>query len=511
MNDQAAGVAADNVGPESVERSIIEPRRRAGIATHYLRYSFSNGIVMLAGFITFPILTRLLDNTQFGILRYYETMMLLGVAVCKLGAPHAIVRFYPYEGGLRKQRAFGTNLVVLPMALSITLWATVATALGVWAWTGNHAFSPLLWCALAMIPMLACINIIQSVVRAGERSDIVMATRISGRMAELVLVLAAVILVQQSAWAVFGGRIAAAVLLLSWLAYWMYRNVHAARVAVDWRAVRTGLVYGLPLMAHEIAFSMLANMDRVLLKHLTGDFAAVGIYAIGYSLAMQLNVFIDVTLSEAFNPAVTRAYESGGAVAVRALKERVLLPMTYAVVAIVGMLLVCGHDLLVALSGPSKAASGEVFVIVGMSVSLYAMFAIANYGLQLEKRTVAVLVITLGAALLNIGMNFLLIPRMGYMGAAWSTAISYGALCIAQFVICPKGLARLPDARSGTIALVSLALLLVVARGTDLFGLENTWARLGTAAVLFVLLYALPVLTLDPRIRTLLLSLRKPH
>jgi O-antigen/teichoic acid export membrane protein len=505
MNDQAG------VAPEAVERSIVEPSRRPGIATHYLRYSLSNGIVMLAGFISFPILTRLLDNTQFGILRYYETMMLLGVAVFKLGTSHAIVRFYPYDGGLRKQRAFGTNLVVVPMVLSVALWLTVATAVGVWAWTGEHTFSPLLWCALALIPMLACINIIQSVVRAGERSDIVMATRISGRMAELVLVLGAVILVQQSAWAVFGGRIAAAILLMAWLGYWMFRNVHAARVAIDWRLVRTGLCYGLPLMAHEIAFSILANMDRVLLKHITGDFAAVGIYAIGYSLAMQLNVFIDVTLSEAFTPAVTRAYESGGAAAVRALKERVLLPMTYAVVAIVGMLLVCGHDLLVALSGPSKAASGEVFVIVGMSVSLYAMFAIANYGLQLEKRTMAVLGITLGAALLNIGMNFLLIPRMGYMGAAWSTAISYGALCVAQFVICPKGLARLPDARSGTIALAALALLLVVGRGTDLFGLENVWVRLAVAAGLFVFLYALPVLALDARLRTMLLSLRKPR
>lgn len=508
MSEQA-GVAAQ--GADDVEGPIIEPRRRPGIATHYLRYSLSNGIVMLAGFISFPILTRLLDNTQFGILRYYETMMLLGVAVFKLGTPQAIVRFYPYDGGTRRQLAFGTNIVAVPMVLSMALWVLLITGVATWAWTGDRTFSPLLWCALALIPMLAGINIIQSVVRAGERSDIVMATRISGRMAELVLVLGAVILVQQSAWAVFGGRIAAAVLLLAWLAYWMYRNVHAARSAIDWRAVRTGLVFGLPLMAHEIAFSVLANMDRVLLKHITGDFAAVGIYAIGYSLAMQLNVFIDVTLSDAFTPVVTRSYESGGAEAVRSLKERVLLPMTYAVVAIVGLLLVSGHDMLVALSGPSKAASGEVFVIVGISVSLYALFAIANYGLQLERRTMAVLGITVAAALLNIGMNFLLIPRMGYMGAAWSTAVSYGALCIAQFLACPKGLARLPDGRSATIALISLALLLVVGRGTDLFGLTHTWARLAAGAGLFLTLYAVPVLLLDARMRALLLSLRKAH
>jgi O-antigen/teichoic acid export membrane protein len=501
MNDQA------RVAQDGVETPMAQPRPPS-IATHYLRYSFSNGMVMLAGFISFPILTRFLDNTQFGILRYYETMMLLGVAVLKLGTPHAVVRFYPYSGDPAQARAFGTNMVLIPTILTVALWALVVTGTGIWAWTGQHSPSPLLWCALAMIPMLAGIAIVQSVMRASERSDIVMTTRILGRMVELLLVVGAVILVQRSALSVFGGRIFAAVLLLGWLSYWMYRNVHVSRNSVDWAAVRAAMIYGLPLMAHEIAFSILANMDRVLLKHITGDFAVVGIYAIGYALAMQINVFIDATLSEAFTPVVMRSYETGGADAVRALKQRVLLPMTYAVVAIVGMLLISGHDMLVALSGQDKTASGEVFVVVGITVSLYAMFAIANYGLQLKKRTMPVLVITVGAALLNIVMNLILVPRMGYMGAAWSTAISYAALAAAQFLICPKGLARAPDARSATVALACLALLLVVGRGTDLFGLDNTWARLGAAAVLFIGLYALPVLMLDGRLRTMLRALK---
>jgi len=239
----------------------------------------------------------------------------------------------------------------------------------------------------------------------------------------------------------------------------------------------------------------------VLLKQLTGDFAMVGIYAIGYSLAMQLNVFIDATLSEAFTPVVMRAYETGGSDAVRGLKERVLLPMTYAVVAIIAMLLVSGQDVLVALSGRDKAASGPVFIVIGITISTYALFNIANYGLQLKKRTMQVLIITLGAALLNIVMNLILIPRMGFMGAAWSTAIAYGALAIAQFVICPRGLARMPDMQALATALACAAVLVGVARGSDLFGLYNAWARLLVAGGLFVLLYVLPVLALDKKLR----------
>lgn len=490
--------------------NLAAARRRPGIATHYLRYSMSNALVMLAGFISFPILTRLLSNTEFGVLRYYETWMLLGVSLIKLGSQHSIVRFYPYQGGDAQQmRAFGTNQVLLPVVLSVTSWALGMLGLLLWWWRGGTVH-PVFWCAVLIMPMLAVGNIVQMVARASERSDIVMATRIFGRLLELVLVLGAVILVQQSALAVFGGKILAMALLLAWLLNWMRRNVHVARDAVDFRAFGHGLIFGLPLMAQELAHVVLTNLDRVLLKEITGDFAAVGIYAIGHALAMQVNVFISATLSEAFTPVVTRAYETGGNSAVRGLKERVLLPMTYAVVAIVAMLVVSGQDLLVALSGPDKAASGQVFVVVGITVSIYALFAIASYGLLLKKRTMLLLGITLAAAVLNVAMNLLLIPRMGYMGAAWATAISYGALSVAQFMSCPKGLGRFAAARTLVVSLCCAAALVAVAHGTDLFGLQGAWPRLCVAGVLFVLLYALPVLALDPDLRRALQTMRTP-
>ena len=52
-----------------------------GIGKHYLRYSSANILVLLAGLVSFPIMTRLLDNTQYGILGYYDTWVLMAVAI----------------------------------------------------------------------------------------------------------------------------------------------------------------------------------------------------------------------------------------------------------------------------------------------------------------------------------------------------------------------------------------------------------------------------------------------
>ena len=479
---------------------VVLPRPPPSIGTHYLRYSASNALALLAGFISFPILTRLLDNTQFGILRYYETFMLIGVALIKFGAPHAIVRLYPYDDPQRV-REFGTNNVLLPLMISGALWLIGAIVLAIWTVERHTAFNPIFWSAVVITPMLAASAIVQSVMRASERSDIVMASRMVSRLLELVLVLAAVMLLQQSALAVYGGKILATVLLLAWLFYWLRRNVTFARDAVDFRALGAGLIYGLPLMAHELTYAVLSNIDRVLIKELTGDFAMAGIYTIGWSLAMQVNLFIDATLSEAFIPVANREYETGGSGAVRELKSRVLVPMTYAVVAIAALVLVTGKDLIVALSGPSKAASGEVFVVLGITVSLSALVGISSFGLLLKKRTMLVLMITVGTTLLNVAMNLLLIPRMGYMGAAWAAAISYAAMSAAQFALCPKGLAQLPDGRTLALSLAFGTLLVCVAQGVGLFGLEGAWPRLVAAGSLFLVLYALPVLALDAGLR----------
>ena len=53
-----------------------------------------------------------------------------------------------------------------------------------------------------------------------------------------------------------------------------------------------------------------------------------------------------------------------------------------------------------------------------------------------RRKTLPVLIVYLLAALLNLGLNILLIPRMQLMGAAWTTLASYGFAMLVFCVIC---------------------------------------------------------------------------
>lgn len=488
---------------------VSATRRPPSVGAHYLRYSVGSALVMIAGFVSFPILTRLLDTTQYGILGYYNTWVLIAIALAKLGGQHSIIRFYPHNADRDTYTHFSTNLVVLPMVLSFALWGTVTAGLLAWEWSGRHTFSSVFWCVVLLTPVLVMGSFVQMVVRASERSGIVMVTRVSQRWLELAFGVAFVIYIERTALSVFQGRLIAGGLLLAYFTWWSFRNLRFSRRMVDRTAMVGALAYGLPLMVNEFAAMGLAASDRILIKEITGDFAAVGVYTIGYALAQQINLFMNAALSEAFVPVANRTYGDGGDAAVRDLKGRMLLPIAYASIGIAVMVLAIGQEAIVALAGPDKAASGAVFVIVGTVMALYPLFDISGYGLLLHKRSKTVLVITAGATALSIGVNFLLIPRLGYMGAAWTTVVTYAALWGAHYALCPRGLRRLPDVRTLSTALGCALVLLAAIEMTDLFGVHNAWGRVFVGGGLFLALYALPVWLLDPRLRAIVPRLRR--
>lgn len=487
----------------------VKPKREATVATHYLRYSTANLLVLLAGFISFPVMTRLLDNTQYGILGYFDTWVMMIVAVTKLGAQHAIIRFYPFDSSPEKMEKFSTNFFLMPLLASMSLWAIGIMAFSGVSWFGKITFSPVLWCAILAIPLMVFASLVEMILRASERSGLLMVTRVSWRWLELLAMLGAVLLLEKTALAAYGGKVVAAVLVAAFYLRWVRINLKFSRAAVDRGEFLTVLRYGMPLVISEIAAVALVSIDRIMLKEMLGDFASVGVYTIGYSLAMQVSVFMHATLIDSFVPVANRIHDTQGAERLRALKGRILLPMTYASIGISVALWSVGSDALQAISGKDKAGSGPVFAWIGTMYALSPLLDISGFGLLLKKRSMTILWLTLCAAALNIALNLYMIPAYGLMGSVYATAIAYAMIGVATCILCPRELLRFPDARTFLTAVSAAAAFLVAVWATDLFGYSTPWPRLFTAGGLWVLLYLLPVLSLDGRLRHLLFNWRK--
>ena len=144
-----------------------------------------------------------------------------------------------------------------------------------------------------------------------------------------------------------------------------------------------------------------------------------------------------------------------------------------------------------------------MFAWLGALYALYPLLEIGGYGLLLHKRSRTVLYMTLAATALNTLLSLWLIPRYEYMGATWAAVGSFAALGIGLYALCPRDLRYRPDLRAWSVAGgAGLAFVLAV-EGSGLFGLVSPWTRLFAAGGLWAVLYVVPVLALDARLRDL--------
>lgn len=453
-------------------------RGQSSVLVHYLRYLGGNGITIAAGFVSFPFMTRLLDNQQFGILGYYEAWLLLVAGVLKLGTQHAILRFYPPSSEPEALSRFRTNHLLVPFGMSMLLWLVCAATVALLIERFPSDEQPILWVLIVTVPLLIWRSFVKTLIYAMERSDISTWVKILSKWSEVALVLLTIGLIERSALGVFGARLLVSIVFAAWLAWWFTRWCRS-RLATPSRApIMAGLAFGVPMMLTEMTSVLFAFADRVLLRSLTGGFVEVGIYTIGFGLAMAIAAVMGQTLTEAFTPTAIRLYSTDGPEAVVALKRDMLDVWVLAVALVTALLLCVGPDFFIILAGRDKAASAPVFVAIAMTLSWYSLFSIAQYGLLLQRRALRFFLITLSAALFNVALNVPMILAWGVAGVVAATVTSYAFLATIQLWQCPAELRYLPGglriAGSALFAPAMYALLILC----DYFGADGPVERL---------------------------------
>lgn len=473
---------------------------RPSIATHYLRYTIGNALILLAGFVSYPILTRLLSNAEYGVLGYFDAWMLMLTAVIKLGSQHATLRFYPH-GDYSGMARYGATFVLFSAAVSGGIWLLAAGVLAVLTLLGRVGQPVEAWVMLVLLLPMVCISYVTSVLTAEERSDLSVRFSVGQRWGDVFTILGIVYFVSRTATGVYSARLISATVVAVIGAAWLLRHVPMHWRDRDVKRWIEGVRYGIPMGANEVAYIVLGFVDRLMLKQQLNGFVPVGIYTIGYGLALNINTMLHAGLGVAYNQVSIRLYETKGPEAVVQTKRSVLNILVYVVAALVVGTVAVGPDLLLLLSGHDKFRSAPVFVWVTVTYVLSGLLGLCGSGLVLHKRSGTILVLTIVAAVTNIILNWFWIPAYGYMGAVFATAASLIGLNCLQFVFCPRDLRALPGMRATLTACVLGVVVWLVAYATGMFGQTGHLSRLVAMALLVLVGFVLPALALDRSLR----------
>ncbi|MGE6167754.1 lipopolysaccharide biosynthesis protein [Aeromonas media] len=185
--------------------------------------------------------------------------------------------------------------------------------------------------------------------------------------------------------------------------------------------------FGLPLIPHAIAGSVMAMADRFFISHFLGN-EYVGGYVVAYQMAGLMLLF-GTSVNQGWTPIYFNMMKYGQNIKIQQAKIALS-----ALMLIVGIAVYYSKDLLFYLFVSEKfwfAKELFPFMLLGFIFqSLY--FVYANYFFYI-KETRIIAVFTVFGALINLILNYIFVKSYGVMGVAYVNAITWGVFFILVF------------------------------------------------------------------------------
>ncbi len=451
---------------------------------HSLLYVLANAVPAAAAFITLAAYTRWIDAEAYGV---YTTLLVIATSI------NIILFNWLYVGIMRYWNDQSLSVHSLQGAVIASLWVITALILVLTAvyalFSGEYARS------LALATLLITGAFYTAYQRVNAITQQVTRYLLT-EVARAVLTTGLGLLLVGYGYSWYGIILATSlgfvlVPLFSghfWRHFWQYP------LQLERGVLRELLRYGLPLSITFALLEIIHATDRVLLSFMAG-FEAAGQYAVAFSLPTQLLIMLGSAVNMAAYPLIIQTLEQHGEQAARVrLADYLLVLLGISVPAWLGLVAI-GGDFIPFLIGEAFAAQALTLLPwAGLTVLVNSLYLFhTSLAFQLAKQTGMTIRVVGIAAVLNLGLNLLLIPAYGLEGALLASLLAY-TLCVvyghrlgARYFLLP-----LPGWDIGKILLAAVgmfALLGSLPLGHGLWpGLGRIIVGIGSYAALVILL-----------------------
>lgn len=380
-------------------------------------------VTAVLGFISIPIFTRLLTPYDYGIYSLVATTIVLISPLFYIWLTSAIVRFYP-EYYIRGELnvLYSTAYHFLPHFL--TLFAVAIVVSAVFLPLGQYRV--IICLGLAIFALFTVFNMLLETMRARQMSlqyaVFYMLLAFGRYMVGVALVLWFGMKVEGLLWGWLGVMVLC--LPIEFLLLSLHKEVR--RDTYSPTLNREFLAYGFVLIFTTGSSSVLTSADRYIVEIFKGA-TQVGLYAVAYNLVGNVAGVLISFLSMAALPVIVKTYEQDSEKHAISLISK--LTRYFAILLFPSMmgLWVLRIRIMSVVTSPSYIPAAKVVLPIALSMLLVNLAWLPAVPFLLRKKTKGLLVPIGVAAILNTGLNFLLIPFYGYVGAAWSTFICYAA------------------------------------------------------------------------------------
>jgi O-antigen/teichoic acid export membrane protein len=398
---------------------------------HSSHYVLGRIGLLLFGFVSFPLFTRMFSVAEYGEMNLIFRIVICLVVLSKLGIQNSVVRFYEESvkrGGEVSALEYYSTLFFGTAGLAglVTLLFAVA------AWLlPSSIISPGLKGFLALCSLLILIraewSILSGFLQAEGSTKLFNLLDVGIKAGSILVICLLLFTWQKSLTAFFSGTIVveavAAAIVIGIL---VYRKVLVLN-AFNWEFLQTVLAFGFPLVVYEISSVILDSGDRFLIRNYLGA-EQLGFYSAAYNLSSYAQISLMVPINLALVPIYMKLWVNKGKRETQAFLSKSLDMFLLVAIGMCCVVTLISRDLVVFLASKKFESSYRLLPILIVGLFIYSVHIFLTAGLLIYKKTFLMARQVIYATLLNIGLNIILLPRIGLAGAAWATLLSYAFL-----------------------------------------------------------------------------------
>lgn len=427
---------------------------------HILFYAPARIIPALLSLLSVAVFTRVMSVENYGYFALATAVLNAGQAFLNQWLCQGIMRFYP---GMKDDGARSH----LFAACGVLFWITSLAVLVAGGLVLGGFWSPgvLRTTLLFTLPQYVLFALVSLVLRvhmirmeSKRYSLLQVAQTVGSTLASLALV---TFVAPEPELAVLG--VAVGYLLL---------------LVLDWRTTRLFLLpngtpredmkqlfhFGWPVMVTAALGFAISRADRFILQALMGP-EAVGMYTAGYSLAEQAIAALFMIIVMVSHPMAVQALEAGSR---EALDRQLRLNATWVIglglPGAVGFAMLAPELTTLFLGQAFRADAVALIPWVAAGTFLASLKAhYFDHAFTLARKNHFLLYALIPTALLNLGLNFALVPRLGIPGAAYASVLSYGVGLLLTWALTLRVFPMpVPWGETGRIALAVLVMAVVL-------------------------------------------------
>lgn len=453
--------------------------RLKSIASESVVYGLSGIISRFLTLFLVPVYTRVFTPTDYGVLSLVSSSIsVVGIFVV-LGLDGAAHRwFWDVEDGVDRRKSIA-SWAWCQLAVAAAIGAGVfllGNQLADWI-VGRRDAGTYFRLAALTLPLMTFGTVLQNWLRMQRRP---WSTMLYSLGTTLLTASVTLLLVVALRWGLTGVYVAQVVgYAVSTLIALLLLRDWISPVYARLARLKEMLRYALPMIPAGLAYWVVGFADRYFVQAYTNT-AQVGLYSIGSSLAGGI-ALITGAFQQAWPPFSLSIHTQSDS---RDTYAAVFLYYLWFTCALSAGLALFAPEIIRVLATNQYSGASSVVGILALSWVMIGLTYIAATGPAIVKTTRPTGIAMVSAAMLNIVLNFILVPHYGKVGSAVATLISQSLTPIILFRRAQQ-LYHIPYRFSAGAAIVAMTLVVIAAGAQfgDVIGWSTIVLKVGLLAL----------------------------